>query len=397
MKARLANRIERLSESATLKMTKLARQLVSEGKDIINLSIGEPDFNTPEHIKDAAIKAIHANITHYPPVPGFPELREAIVKKYKDEFDLLFDPALVLVSSGAKQSLSNVILCLLEEGDEILIPAPYWVSYPEMAKLSNGKIKIIEAKLENDFKITPEQLEKALSMETRMFLFSTPSNPSGAVYTLEELEEMAVVFRKFPELIIVSDEIYDYINFNNSLCTFAQIKDLHDRLIIVNGVSKGFAMTGWRIGYMIAPDWVIKACNKLQGQLTSGASSISQMAALEAYNSERTETLAMRDQFLIRRDLVIELLKDIPEIRHNVPQGAFYFLLDVSHYFGKTYKGNVLENSEDIAMFLLEEAGLSTVSGEAFGADTCIRISFATSEELLKRAFEKMKRAFDAL
>lgn len=397
MTIKLSKRVERLNESETLKMAQLSRQLISEGKDVINLSIGEPDFNTPEHIKEAAIDAIRKNITHYPPVPGFPELRKAIAGLYKNDFGIDFDYNQVVVSNGAKQSLSQVILSVLNEGDEVIVPAPYWVSYPEMIKLAGAEMIVIKSQMVNNFKITPKELENAITEKTRMFLFSSPSNPSGSVYSLSELEELAVVFRKYPDILIVADEIYDHIVFTDNRCTFAQINDLLDRIVIINGVSKGFAMTGWRIGYMIAPLFIAKACNKLQGQLTSGPSTISQMAALAAYTQDISPTIFMKNEFRKRGEIVRKKLSEIEGIRTNDPEGAFYVLIDVSGFFGKTNGKWKINDSNDMAMYLLDEVYVSTVSGEAFGVPDCIRISFATSEENLITAIDRLKIAFSRL
>jgi aspartate aminotransferase len=393
MEERISNRVERLSESATLKMAQLARQLKDEGKDIIALGIGEPDFNTPDHIKKAAIEAINNNITHYPPVPGFPELRKAAAGLYNKNYGCNYNMNNVVVSNGAKQSLSNAILSILDDGEEVVLPAPYWVSYPEMIKLAGGKIKEIKTHIEHDFKISPQQLDEALSENTRMFLFSTPSNPSGGVYCKQELNALADVFRKYPNVVIISDEIYEYINYRNGSCSLAQIEDLRDRLVVINGVSKGFAMTGWRIGYMIAPEWIAKACNKLQGQLTSGPGTISQMAALAALEQSIEPTIQMRDEFKIRRDAVIEKLQEIPNVKVNMPDGAFYSLIDVSYYFGKSYEGQEIKDADDMAMFILEKALVSMVSGKAFGVDECVRISFATSLDKLLTAISRFREA----
>jgi aspartate aminotransferase len=397
MNNKLSKRVERLNESATLKMAKLARELKEEGKDIINLSIGEPDFNTPEHIKNAAIKAINDNITHYPPVAGFTELREVIARKYNKDFlcDYTFNN--VIVSSGAKQSLSNAILSLLDEDDEVIVPAPYWVSYPEMIKLSGAKMKVIKAGMDNNYKITPEQLEEVITDKTRMFLFSSPSNPSGGVYCQSELEDLARVFRKYPNIIIVADEIYDHINYSGGPCSFAMIKDLKERIVVINGVSKGFAMTGWRMGYMLAPLWLATACNKLQGQLTSGPSTISQMATLEALSTSLEPTYKMRDEFEKRRNIVVELLKQVDGVKTNVPEGAFYSLIDISGFFGKKNGKHLIKNSDDMAMYLLEEANVSVVGGDAFGVPECIRISFATSEDNLREAIKRMEKSLSIL
>lgn len=393
MDKRLAQRLVRLSESATLKMARIARQLKEEGKDIISLSIGEPDFDTPDHVKEAGIAAINNNITHYPPVAGFNDLRLAIANKYIHEFDLQISMDQVVVSNGAKQSLCNVILSIIDHGDEVVLPAPYWVSYPEMIKLAGGTIKEIKTSLDTNFKITPQQLEDAITDKTRMFLFSTPSNPSGGVYCQEELEALADVFRKHPNIIIVSDEIYEYINFGGNKCTFLNFTDMADRIVAINGVSKGFAMTGWRIGYMVGPKWIADACNKLQGQLTSGPGTISQMAALEAMSKSKESVYEMRDAFQYRRDLVYHELKKIPQIKTNLPDGAFYFMLDITYFLNKKYQDTTIQTSGDLAMFLLEQAQVSVVGGDAFGAPGYIRISYATSEENLLEAIDRMRKA----
>ena len=397
MNTKLSNRVEKLQESETLKMAKLARQLIADGKDIINLSIGEPDFDTPDHIKEAAIKAINDNITHYPPVAGFSELRQVIAKKYNTDFMCDYDFNQVIVSSGAKQSLSNAILSLLDVGDEVIVPSPYWVSYPEMIKLSGADMVVIKAGIDTNYKITPQQLEEAITDKTRMFLFSSPSNPSGGVYCLGELEELAKVFRKYPNIIIVADEIYDHINYVGGPCSFAMIKDLRDRVVIVNGVSKGFAMTGWRIGYMVAPLWLATACNKLQGQLTSGPCTISQMAALEALSSSLSSTYKMRDEFKKRREIVVSMLSKISGVKTNVPDGAFYSLIDITSFFGKSYGNYTIEDSSDLAMFLLEDGNVSVVTGSAFGVPECARISFATSEDNLRKAIGRIESSLKKL
>lgn len=397
MEIRISQRVQKLAESATLKMAQIASQLKAEGKDIISLSIGEPDFNTPDFIKEAAINAIHNNITHYPPVSGFPDLKKAIVQKYKKEYDLDYTPAQVVVSSGAKQSLSNAILCLLEEGDEVIVPVPYWVSYPDMIKLSDATMVPIPTNINSGFKITGEQLEKAITPRTRMIIFNSPSNPSGAVYKWEELKKIGEVLAGHPEILVLSDEIYEYINYVEKPGSLAQVPGLKDRVIIVNGVSKGYAMTGWRIGYMLAPQVIAKACDKLQGQLTSAASSISQMAALEAISKDNDEVRRMTEQFRKRRDLVAERLKELPGIRFNIPDGAFYFMIDISYFIGKSYKNQTIKDGEDMCTFMLEHACISMVSGNAFGSPECIRISYATSEELLVKAISQMKAALELL
>ncbi len=397
MHQRLANRIKVLSESATLKMAQLSRQLKSEGIDIISLAIGEPDFDTPAKIKEAAIEAINNNITHYPPVAGFKELRKAIAEKYNGSYNTSYSEKNVIVSNGAKQSLSNAILCLIDHDDEVIVPSPYWVSYPEMIKMGGGKPCFIKGTLENNYKITPEQLEQAITSKTRAFLFSNPSNPSGSVYSLKELKQLAEVFKKYPDIFIISDEIYELIYFNEGPCSFSQIQDLKNRLVIINGVSKSYAMTGWRIGYMLGPEWLVEACNKLQGQTTSGACSISQMAALKALSEEHVETAQMREKFKSRRNLVLELLKQFPRLKTNVPEGAFYLLVDVSYFFGKQYQNHIITDADALAIYLLEHAHVSVVSGKAFGADKCIRISFATSDDLLAEAVVRIGKALDKL
>jgi aspartate aminotransferase len=397
MKIKISRRVESLSESATLKMAQIAAQLKTEGKDIISLSLGEPDFNTPERIKKAAIEAINHNITHYPPVAGFPELKKAISDKFKNEYDLTYLPSQVVVSSGAKQSLSNAILTLLEKGDEVIVLAPYWVSYPDMIKLAEAEMVVIKSEIENNFKIIPEELERAITPKTKMVLFNSPSNPSGAVYTYKELEKFAELFRKYPDIFILSDDIYEHINYIEKPCTLAQFPGMQDQVIIVNGVSKGYAMTGWRIGYMLAPKPVADACCKLQGQLTSAPCSISQMAALEAIRSDGESIAEMKVQFHKRRDLVAGKLKDIAGIKYNIPEGAFYFLIDISHFVGKTYGNYHIVDGDEMCNFLLEYACVSTVSGSAFGVPECIRISYATSEDLLIRAMDKIKSALELL
>ena len=397
MEIRISKRVEKLAESATLKMAQIAAQLKSEGKDIVSLSLGEPDFNTPDFIKDAAIRAIHNNITHYPPVAGFPELKKAIVQKFKKDYNLDYNPSQVVVSSGAKQSLSNAILCLLEEGDEVIVPSPYWVSYPDMIKLADATMVSVPTNIDTGFKISPEQLEKAISPKTKMVLINSPSNPSGAVYTWKEIQAFGEVLKKYPEVLILSDEIYEYINYVEKPSSLAQVPELKDRVIIVNGVSKGYAMTGWRIGYMLAPQIIANACNKLQGQLTSAPCSISQMAALDAISNEGSEVREMTAQFRKRRDLVAEKLKELPGIKFNVPEGAFYFMIDISHFIGKSFRHCTIKDGEDMSAFMLEYACVSMVSGNAFGSDECVRISYATSEELLVKAISQMKTALELL
>jgi len=397
MDHRIARRVEKLAESATLKMAQIAAQLKASGKDIISLGIGEPDFNTPEHIKNAAIAAINNNITHYPPVSGFPDLRKAIVQKYLRDYGLEYTSSQVVVSSGAKQSISNALLVLLEEGDEIIVPAPYWVSYPDMIKLTDASMVTIQTTVEQGFKITPQQLEAAITPKTRILLLNSPSNPSGSIYSSEDLEAFAVVLRKYPNIYILSDDIYEYINYKCASATIAQCQGMFDRSIIVNGVSKGYAMTGWRIGYMLAPANIAKACDKLQGHLTSAACSISQMAALEALKSDNSSVIKMVEQFRKRRDLVAEKLALIPDIKFQVPDGAFYFFIDISGYFGKSYQNYTINSADIMAEFMLEHGGVSLISGSAFGVDECVRISYAASEVLLLKACDRMKNTLALL
>ncbi len=393
----LAHRITSLEESATLKMSALTRELKAKGIDVIDMSIGEPDFPTPQHIKDAAKKAIDDGYTQYPPVPGYPELRKGIAAKLKRDNNLDFSPDQIVVSTGAKQSLMNLLLCLINPGDEVIIPAPYWVSYAAMAQLSEGKMVNIFTSVESDFKITPEQLEQAITPKTKVFLFSSPCNPTGSFYSKNELEALSRVFEKHPNIFIISDEIYEYINFSGSHESIAQFENIRERVIVVNGFSKGFAMTGWRLGYIAAPLWLAKACNKLQGQFTSGTCSIAQKAGETAITSELTATYEMRDAFKRRRALIIDLLREIEGFKVSVPDGAFYVFPDVSHYFRKSFNGQIIANAEDFAMFILEQANVSIVTGDAFGNGNCVRLSFATSDEKIKTAISKIKEALTKL
>jgi aspartate aminotransferase len=397
MEHRIARRVEKLAESATLKMAQIAAQLKAEGKDVISLGIGEPDFNTPDHIKKAAINAINNNFTHYPPVSGFPDLRKAIASKYLKDYGLEYNFSQVVVSSGAKQSISNVILALLEPGDEIIVPAPYWVSYPDIIKLTDATMVEIKTTVESEFKITPLQLEKAITPKTRMLLLNSPSNPSGSIYSREDLEAFAVVLRKYPSVYILSDDIYEYINYKYAPTTIAQCNDMFERSIIVNGVSKGYAMTGWRIGYMLAPIQIAKACDKLQGHLTSGACSISQMAALEALKEDNSSVIKMVEQFRKRRDLVAQKLHEIPGLKFQVPDGAFYFFIDISNFIGKSYQNYNITDGDVMSEFILEHGSVSMVSGSAFGSPECVRISYAASEVLLLKACDRMKNALALL
>ena len=396
----LSNRILSLSESATLEMTRLSRELKSEGKDVIALSIGEPDFNTPQNVKDAGKLAIDNNITHYPPVPGFLELREAIAAKLKRDNNLDYGPENIVVSTGAKHSLINVFMCILNDGDEVIIPAPYWVSYPEMVGLSGGKSVVINTDIDSDFKIKPEDIEKAITTNTKAFLFNSPSNPTGSVYTYEELSEIAKVLVKYPDILIIADEIYEYITFDSEHRSLGSFPELKDQLVIVNGVSKGMAMTGWRVGYIAGPKFIASACGKLQGQYTSGTGSISQMAALEAVKTDPNKSKEVSDMvkaFRERRDLLIGLVKEIPGIKSNVPNGAFYLFPDVSYYYGKSFGDTTINGSTELCMYLLNEVYVALVPGEAFGSPECIRISYAASKEVIKEAVARIKLALSRL
>lgn len=392
----LSSRLERFSEPETLKMAKLGRELRSQGIDVIDLSVGEPDFDTPEHIKEAVKKAVDDNWSHYSPVAGYPDLREAICYKFKRDNDLDFKPENVLVSTGAKQSLANVVMAIVDTGDEVIIPTPYWVTYSEIVKIAEGVPKLVSTSIENDFKITPAQLEAAITPKTRLFMFSSPSNPTGGVYSREELAGLAEVFRKHPGIFIISDEIYEYINYVGKHESIARFADLKDRIIIVNGLSKGFAMTGYRLGYIAAHADIVKACEKLQGQITSGPTATTQKAAVVALRSGLETTHEMLKKFTDRKKRVLELLKEIPGIRLSEPQGAFYVFPDVSAYYGKKDGEEVIANSDDLCMYLLNKAHVSTVTGRAFGEPACIRISFANSmekiEEGLRRIVEAMKK-----
>jgi len=399
-KSILSDRILRLSESATLEMTRKSRELKAQGKDIITLSIGEPDFDTPADIKEAAKRAIDNNVTHYPPVPGFLELRQAIARKLKRDNGLDYSATQIVVSNGAKQSLTNIFMVLLNAGDEVIIPSPYWVSYPEMIKMADGNAVFIDAGIETDFKVTAEQVEAAITPRTKAFLFNSPSNPTGSVYTKEELQALAEVFEKYPDIVIVSDEIYELILFEGQHESIAQFEAIRDRVIIVNGVSKGFAMTGWRIGYIAAPQFLTDAINKLQGQYTSGAGTISQMAALHAMATDPAESAELKNMvttFKERRDLLIGLLNEIPGVKLSVPNGAFYLFPDVSSYYGKSDGETVVNNSSDFCIYLLNKANVALVPGEAFGSPNCVRLSYATSNELIVEAIKRIKKALAEL
>jgi aspartate aminotransferase len=384
-------RIQHINEPSTIRMSRLSRELKDRGLDVINLSLGEPDFDTPMHIRKAAIEAIEQGYTHYPPVAGYPELKEAIIQKFKRDNNLSYSPSQIVVSNGAKQAIINVVLSLIEVGDEVIVPSPFWVSYPEMIKLSEGRTVYVHGSLENDYKITPEQLEAAITPRTKAFIYSSPCNPTGSYYTYDELKGLAEVFAKYPHIYIISDEIYEHINYTGKHTSIAQFPEITERVIVVNGVSKAFAMTGWRIGYMAGPEWLAKASDKVQGQFTSGACSISQRASIAALTSDLTPTYEMRDHFRKRRDLVIEKLKEIPGFKYSIPQGAFYLFPDVSYYYGKHHEGMVVRDADDLCMYLLDKAYVSLVPGTGFGCSECIRMSFAASEENLAKAIDRIK------
>ncbi|KAF2518161.1 pyridoxal phosphate-dependent aminotransferase [Flavobacterium salilacus subsp. salilacus] len=388
----LSDRINNLSTSQTLAMAAKARELKAQGKDIISLSLGEPDFNTPDFIKEAAKKAIDENYSSYTPVDGYIELKEAICRKFKRDNNLEYKPSQIVVSTGAKQSLYNIAQVMLNDGDEVILPAPYWVSYFEIIKLSGGVPVVVPTSVETDFKMTAEQLEAAITPKTKMMWFSSPCNPSGSIYSEAELTAIAEVLKKH-DIYAVSDEIYEHINFSGNFYSIGSIPGMIDRTITVNGVAKAFAMTGWRIGYIGAPEFIAKACTKIQGQVTSGANSIAQRATIAAVDADPKVLSHMVEAFHKRRDLVINLMNDIPGFKNNVPEGAFYVFPDVSAYFGKTIKGIEIKNADDFSMLLLEHANVATVTGEAFGNPDCIRISYATSEELLTEALRRIKEA----
>jgi aspartate transaminase len=394
MKQYLSDRINAMEVSATLGMAAKTRELKAEGKDIIGLSLGEPDFDIPDFIKEAAIEAIQQNYSKYTPIDGYLELREAICEKFKRDNNLNYKPSQIVVSTGAKQCLANVALAMLNPGDEVIFPAPYWVSYKEIAKMAGGVPIEVHTTIENNFKITPAQLEAAITPKTKMVWFNTPCNPSGSIYSKAELEALAVVLRKHPHIFILSDEIYEYINFTNERVTsIAEIDSLYERTITVNGMSKAFAMTGWRIGYMGAPEWIAKACAKVQGQVTSGANAIAQRASIAALKAPKSKIQYMVDEFKRRRDLVLELLNEIEGFKLNIPEGAFYVFPDISSFFGKTLRGRIINNASDFSLYLLEEAMVATVTGEAFGDANCIRFSYAASEKDLREAIRRIKES----
>ena len=393
MNTQLSNCLNRLEPSATLAMAQKSNELKAQGIDVINLSIGEPDFNTPESIKQAAHKAIDDNFSHYSPVPGYLSLRQAIVNKLKRENGLEYTSEQILCSNGAKQSVCNAIMALVNEGDEVIIPAPYWVSYPQMVKLAGGTPVIVKADISQGFKMTPEQLEAAITPKTRVLILCSPSNPTGAVYTQDELASLAQVLMKHENVITLSDEIYEHINYCGQSASIAKEPGMQERTIIVNGVSKAYAMTGWRIGFIAAPLWIVKGCNKLQGQYTSGPCSVSQIAAQAAFDGDQQCVEDMRQAFLRRRDLIVSLARQIPGFEVNEPQGAFYIFPKVSALFGKQHNGKVIQDSMDLAIYLLEVGHVACVGGKAFGDDECIRLSYATSEDNIRKAFRRIDEA----
>lgn len=397
MQTTLSDRLNRLSPSATLAMSQRSAELKAQGVDVINMSVGEPDFNTPDHIKEAAIRAVQENYSRYSPVPGYPALKQAIVNKLKNENGLEYAPSQILCSNGAKQSVCNVIMALVDKGDEVIIPAPYWVSYPQMVKLADGEPVYIEASIEQDFKITPEQLEAAITPRTRTIILCSPSNPTGSVYTREELEALKNVLLKHERVIIIADEIYEHISYMGSHASIAQFADIKDRVVVINGVSKAYAMTGWRIGFIAAPEWIVKGCNKLQGQYTSGPCSVSQKAAEEAFAGPQECVEVMRQAFERRRDLIVSLAKEIPGLEVNCPQGAFYLFPKCSSFFGKRCGDRVIRTSTDLAMYLLEEGHVATVGGDDFGSPECFRMSYATSDENIVEAMRRIREALARL
>ena len=389
----LSDRILNMSTSATLAMAAKARELRAEGKDIIGLSLGEPDFNTPDYIKDAAIQAINDNYSSYTPVDGYVELKDAIITKFKRDNGLTYNHNQIVVSTGAKQSLANLAAILINKGDEVILPCPYWVSYADLVKLNDGTPVEVPTTIATDFKMTPQQLEAAITPKTKMLWYSSPCNPSGSVYSKEELRALADVLQKYPNIIVVSDEIYEHINFVGKHASMAEFEDMYDRTVTVNGVSKAFAMTGWRIGYIGGPEKIARACNKMQGQITSGANSIAQRAVITALNESPSRVQFMIDEFKVRRDLVLDLLKDIEGFKTNIPEGAFYVFPNISYYFGKILRGKTINNASDFSLYLLEEALVATVDGGAFGNPDCIRISYAASQEQIIEAIKRIKSA----
>ena len=390
---KLSKLISSLAESETIAMTRKSNEMRAKGAEVISMSLGEPDFPTPQHIKDAAKRAIDNDYSHYAPVAGYPELREAIVNKLKNENHLNYDISNIMVSNGAKHTITNILISLLDPGDEVILPAPYWVSYREMIKLAGGIAKVIETDIAHNFKISPQQLEDAISGNTKAIILNTPSNPSGAVYAEDELRGLAVVLKKHPGIFIISDEVYEHIIYEGKHFSPAQIEDIREQVIVVNSVSKSYAMTGWRVGYMAAPGWLVKACSNLQGQVTSGVNSVAQMAAVEALTVPMDETVKMKNIFQKRRDIIVEAFEKMKGINVMKPQGAFYLFPDVSVLFGKEFNGRMINNADDLMWYLLEEAHVATVSGNAFGTPECIRLSYATSEENIVKAMKKISEA----
>ena len=395
MNPNLSKRINAMATSATLAMAAKARELREEGKDIIGLSLGEPDFNIPNFVKDAAINAVNENYHSYTPVDGYADLKKAIITKFKRDNHLDYKPNQIVVSTGAKQSLANLAMVLLNEGDEVLLPAPYWVSYSDISKLAGGVPVEIPTSIESDFKITPESLKAAITPKTKMMIYSSPCNPSGSVYTKEELRALADVLIHYPKIIVISDEIYEHINFTKNHASIAVFEDMYDRTVVVNGVSKAYSMTGWRIGYIGGPEWIARACNKMQGQITSGANCIAQRATIIALESSPSKIQYMIDAFKKRRKLILDLLSEIPGFKTNQPQGAFYVFPDISHFFGKEIQGIKINNASDLSMYLLEKANVATVTGDAFVSPNCIRISYAASEENIIEALKRIKKALN--
>ena len=393
----LSSRLRSLSASETLAMAQKSNELKAQGIDVVNMSVGEPDFSTPQHIKEAAKQAVDNNFSYYSPVPGFPELRKAISAKLENENSLKYDPAQIVVSNGAKQSITNVIISIVDKDEEVIIPAPYWVSYPEMVKLAEGKSVFVYAGIEQDFKINAQQLEDAITPKTRAVILCSPSNPTGSVYSRDELAALKDVLVKYPNVYVIADEIYEHINYVGRHESMAQFDEISNRVIIINGVSKGYAMTGWRIGWIAAPQWIAAACNKLQGQYTSGPSSISQKAAEAAYTGSQDCVEEMRVAFERRKNLIVGLLREIPNLQVNDPQGAFYVFPDFSSYLGKSYNGKTVDTASDLAMFILEEGHVACVGGDAFGAPGCIRFSYATSDENIEKAVARVKEALQKL
>ena len=395
MDNRLSKRVNEMETSATLAMAAKTRELKDQGIDIIGLSLGEPDFTVPEHIKEAAIKAIEDNYHSYTPVDGYADLKEAIITKFKRDNNLNYKPSQIVVSTGAKQSLANLTMVLLNEGDEVLLPAPYWVSYADQCKVAGGIPKEIPTTIETDFKVTPEALEEAITPKTKLIIYSSPCNPSGSVYSKKELRKLADVLVKYPDIIVISDEIYEHINFVGKHFSMAEFDDMYDRTVVVNGVSKAFAMTGWRIGFIGGPEWIARACNKMQGQVTSGTNCIAQRAAITALANPPSKIKFMVDAFKERRKIILALLSEINGIKTNRPEGAFYVFPDVSYFFGKTLRGKNINTASDFSLYLLEEARVATVTGEAFGDPNCIRLSYAASETEIIEAVKRIKEALE--